>query len=70
MHVKELLGHKNIRNTVIYVHLEALLFSGKNDEFYVTVAKNVEKACKLVEAGFEYLTGEYEDGGKIFRKRK
>jgi len=23
-----------------------------------------------VEAGFEYVTGDYADGGKIFRKRK
>jgi hypothetical protein len=31
---------------------------------------NVEKACALVETGFEYVTREYNDGGKIFRKRK
>jgi hypothetical protein len=30
----------------------------------------VEEACDLMEAGFEYVTGEYHDGGKIFRKRK
>jgi hypothetical protein len=29
----------------------------------------VEPTC-LIEAGFEYVTGEYNDGGKIFRKRK
>jgi len=34
------------------------------------VAKNVEEAKKLVKVGFEYVTGEYDDGGKIFRKRK
>jgi len=27
-------------------------------------------AISLVEAGFEYVTGEYNDGGKILRKRK
>jgi hypothetical protein len=31
---------------------------------------NTQEACKLAEAGFEYVTGEYTDGGKIFRKRK
>jgi hypothetical protein len=25
---------------------------------------------QLAETGFEYVTGEYTDGGKIFRKRK
>ena len=30
---------------------------------------NAEEAVELVELGFEYVTGEYNDGGKIFRKR-
>jgi len=34
------------------------------------VVHNTEESCKLVEVGFEYVTGEYVDGGKIFRKRK
>jgi hypothetical protein len=25
---------------------------------------------RFIEAGFEYVTGEYDDGGKLFRKRK
>jgi len=25
---------------------------------------------KLIQVGFEFITGEYSDGGKIFRKRK
>lgn len=43
---------------------------GRAEEFYVKVAHNTEEACELVGAGFEYVTGEYNDGGKIFRKRK
>jgi len=31
---------------------------------------NTKEVCELAEVGFEYLTGEYNDGGKIFRKRK
>ncbi len=27
-------------------------------------------AATLTESGFEYVTGEYNDGGKIFRKHK
>jgi hypothetical protein len=32
--------------------------------------KDLKEAREPVEAGFRYVTGEYEDGGKIFRKRK
>ena len=70
LYVKELLGHKNINNTLIYISLEAALFNPTNDEFTVRVCKNVKEACALVETGFEHVTGEYHDGGKIFRKRK
>jgi hypothetical protein len=66
LYVKELLGHKNIQNTLVYTHL----VNFEDDEFHTAVADSTEKACKLVEAGFEYVTGEYNDGGKIFRKRK
>jgi hypothetical protein len=34
------------------------------------IARNVKEACALVNDGFEYVTGEYKDGGKIFRKPK
>jgi integrase len=70
LHVKKLLGHKKVETTMIYVNLEQAVFTSKNDEYYVAVAHNIEEACKLVEAGFEYVTGEYAEGGKIFRKRK
>lgn len=71
LHVKKLLGHKKIDNTLIYIDYEKALFGdGKNDEFTVRVATDTDVACKLVEAGFDYVTGEYIDGGKIFRKRK
>ena len=34
------------------------------------MAKNTKEAGELIEAGFEYVTGEYGDGGKLFRKAK
>jgi len=69
LHVKELLRHRNIENTMIYITLEKQLFkSQSNENFHVKVAKNIEEACDLVKVGFEYVT-EYQDG-KIFRKRK
>lgn len=71
LHVKGLLGHKNIANTRIYIAIEKALFEAdKADEYHVKVAHNVEEALKLVEVGFEDVTGEYHDGGKIFRKRR
>ena len=69
LHVQRLLGHKNIQNTLIYIDLESKLFNDTSEGFTSRVAHNVGEACSLVEAGFEFVTGEYNDGGKIFRKR-
>lgn len=68
IHVKQLLGHRNIKNTMIYITIEKALFQETDDEFTVNVAKTLEEACKLIEVGFEYVTD--MDNAKIFRKRK
>jgi len=71
LHVQELLRHRNIRNTLVYITIEKGLFAEQStDEYHVKVAKDVEESVKLIEVGFEYVTGDYNDGGKIFRKRK
>jgi hypothetical protein len=70
LNVMKVLGPRNINNTLIYINLEQNIFQYVNDEFHVKVAKTVEEACSLIEVGFEYVTGEYSDGGKIFRKPK
>jgi hypothetical protein len=62
----EMLGHRDIKTTLIYtqiIHFE-------NEDYHLAVAENTDEARKLIETGFEYVTGEYNDGGKIFRKRK
>jgi len=64
LHVMRQLGHRNIKNTLIYTHL----IDFQEDEYHVRTAKTIEEACNLVEAGFEYVT-EMEDV-KLFRKRK
>jgi len=64
LHVMQLLGHKNIQNTLIYTHL----VNFKEDEYIAKVAHTEDEICKLVEAGFEYVC-DY-NGNKIFRKRK
>lgn len=68
LYVKEVLGHKNIQNTLIYIHLEAAIFKLGNDEFTVRTARTVEEAKQLLEVGFEYVTE--VEGVKLFRKRK
>ncbi len=70
LHVKSVLGHKQIRNTLKYIHLEQMLFNEVKDQYITKIALNVKEACALAEVGFEYVTGEYNDGGKIFRKLK
>jgi integrase len=64
IHVQQRLGHKNIKNTVIYTHL----ISFEGDEYNSATAKTTEEVCKLIEAGFEYVCE--TNGVQIFRKRK
>jgi integrase len=69
--VKAFLGHKEVDNTMLYIQLDKQLFQNIADDAFTTRrAYNAEDACKLLDVGFEYVTGEYNDGGKIFRKRK
>jgi integrase len=64
LHVMQMLGHKNIQNTLVYTHL--VNFEG--DEFVCKIARTVQEGKELVENGFDYVT-EIE-GLKLFRKRK
>jgi len=65
LHVKYVLGHKNIKNTLVYTHL----IDFKDDEYVSQVAKNAEEACTLVESGFEFVCSTPDDY-LVFRKRK
>ncbi len=66
-YVMQRLGHKNIKNTLLYVQLEEALFQGEC-EYISKVAKTAKEICALIESGFEYVT-EFH-GAKIFKKRK
>lgn len=60
----QMLGHKNIKNTLVYTQL----IQTKDDDYVCKTAKTVNEAKDLIEAGFEYVC-EIEDT-KLFRKRK
>ena len=71
LYVQKLLGHKSLQSTMVYIDYEKACFgTPDNEKFYSKVATNVGEAAELIEDGWEYVTGEYSDGGKIFRKRK
>jgi len=68
MHVKYMLGHKNIKNTLLYVNLENVIFQNESDEYHVKVARTPDEIEALLEVGFEYVCE--KDGLLFFRKRK
>jgi len=65
LHVMRVLGHRNIKNTLLYTQL--IKFK-ENDEFVCKVARKPEEIQELIEAGFEFVLE--KDGLAYFRKRK
>jgi hypothetical protein len=69
LHVKELLGHREADNTLVYIQLDKSLFQNlPEDSFTIRSAKTVEDAVKLGEVGFEPFV--VMEGVQLFRKRK
>jgi hypothetical protein len=64
LHVMQLLGHRDIKNTLIYTQLVDF----QDDEFVARVAHSEKEVCQFVKAGFEYVCD--HNGSQIFRKRK
>jgi hypothetical protein len=42
----------------------------KTTSYVCKVAENAQDAVYLIELGFEYVACEYDDGGKLFKKKK
>ncbi len=64
LHVMQLLGHKNIKNTLKYTQL----VNFEDDDYACKVAREPEEIKALIELGFDYITE--QAGLKFFRKRK
>ena len=63
--VQRLLGHKSLKNTLVYTHLVDM----DTDESYtVKVASSIEEFTSPFESGFMYIA-DYGDS-KVLRKRK
>jgi integrase len=64
LHVKQLLGHVNIMNTLVYTNLVHF----EDQSFVCKCAKNSDEAMLLIESGFEFVCD--VEGVKLFRKPK
>lgn len=64
LHVMHMLGHRSLRNTLVYTHL----IDFESDEYTCKVGNTVGEVKMLIEDGFDYVT-EIE-GAKLFRKRR
>ena len=62
------LWHKNINNTRIYIHLADALFR-EEQEYVSRAVKTVPAAQVLVEAGFDYIAGAFNNGDRILEDR-
>lgn len=65
LHIKEMLGHRDINTTLIYTQL----VSFESDDYHSATAKTTEETEQLVEAGFEYVCTTPQDV-MVFRKHK
>jgi hypothetical protein len=63
--VQQVLGHRDLRNTLVYTHL----LEGQGDEgYYVKAVSTIAEATALLEQGFSYSNniGDFA----LYRKRK
>jgi integrase len=69
MHVRAILGHKNINSTLIYINIEETMFNNNVDEWITKVAHNVEEETQLINVGYQ-LVRSINETTAIYKKRK
>ena len=69
IHVKTVLGHRNIESTMIYINIESAIFLSTSNKWTCKATTNNNEATQLIENGFEYVMTT-PDGLMLFRKRK
>jgi len=67
LHVQQMLGHRDIKSTMIYINLEQAIFHSPSNEYHTKSARNSEEATKLLEVGFDFVCTT-PDGTMLFRK--
>lgn len=65
LHVMQVLGHKNIKNTLFYTQLIQV---EKDDKHICKAVKTPKEIADLIEQGFQFVCE--SDGLKFFRKPK
>ncbi len=69
IHVKTILGHRTINNTMKYINIEKALFLQDTDEWLTTVTHNINEETRAIEAGFQ-LVRAINETTAIYKKRK
>jgi integrase len=68
LEVRQILGHKDIESTLVYITLEQAIFNYDTDEWTCKIATTPEQATKLIETGF--TLADTIDGKHLYKKRK
>jgi integrase len=67
-HVRNMLGHKSLNSTLIYINLSEATFTEANDKFTCKVAHNPQEEAELIEAGFTHVNNRGDLA--FYKKRK
>jgi len=65
-HVMEMLGHKNINNTMIYMHLAKF----EPTEYDTAYARTIKEEDEFLKAGFDFIRYNEKEQVAIYRRRK
>ena len=69
MHVKYILGHRDIKTTLIYINIEQATFLNQTNDWTSKVSHTIEEETTLINTGFE-LVRSINETTAIYKKRK